>query len=76
MSIAGEFGGDISVTCRLVIDYSAVNAYIELYLHPVPLLQEQGAVLAGYPFPMSLDIYKGGFVANPAACIFPRGCSR
>ena len=58
-SIAGEFGGDSSEAYRLVIDCRAVNEYIELDLHPVLLLQEQDAVLAGYPFQMSLDIYKG-----------------
>lgn len=49
---------DAPVKYRLVIDYSAVSAYMGPDPHPVPLLQEQGLFFAGYPFFMSLDFFK------------------
>lgn len=56
---AGDSAGDKQVKYRLVIDYSVVNSHTEPDPYPVPLLDEQGLVLAGYPYYMSLDIYKG-----------------
>ena len=49
---------DGPVKHRIVIDYSVVNSHTEPDPYPVPMLNEQGLVLAGYPYYMSLAIYK------------------
>ena len=72
-SIAGNLGEGCPVKCRLVIDYSAVNAYTELDLRPVLLLQDAG--LAGFLCHMSIDVYKG-FWQIPLCMYTPKRCSR
>ena len=71
--IAGNLGEGCPVKRRLVIEKSDVNAYTELDLRPVLLLQDDG--LAGFLFHMSIDIYKG-FWQIPLCMYTPKRCSR
>ena len=53
------FGNGQGENHRWVINYSVVNSHTEPDPYPEPLLNEQGLILAGYPYYMSLDICKG-----------------
>ena len=61
---AGKLADNKEVLHCMVIDYSVVNSHTAPDPYPVPLLHEQGLVLAGCPYYMSLDIYL--VLADPA----------
>ena len=46
--------GDALIQHRMVVNHGAVTSHTELDLHQVPLLNEQGRVVAGYAYYMSL----------------------
>ena len=59
LGFAGKLADNKPVQHRMVIDFSVVNSHTEPDPYPVPLLHEQGLVLAGNACYMSPDICKG-----------------